>query len=1328
MFVHLAKRIAMPGETSVTKCGWNAVDGYVSAGCADGLVKVLKLEIPETGDARSRGVAGQAQLTKNQTLEGHSNAISSIAWNERFGKLTTADSNGTVIVWVDSAQSEFVQDMLNNRTKNRISDMKWNSTGQMICIGHEDGNVIIGSVEGSRIAGKSLKNNKLAKVEWSPDSRLLLFGFVRGEIHIYDVKLNYLAPIQIFCIREGVPSAEIAGIEWYDGSNGLMSANCKSLVICYENGAMQLMSREDDPSPIILDVDMHVVSIKWNDNGSMLAVAGYQTTGDKTHNFINFYSPWGEHLRSLKVTGKTISDCAWEAHSLRIVIAIDNFIYFANCRLDYKWCYIQDTVIYSFYTCTRPEHIVVFWNTKTNEVHYRYVRNLLGIGGYGSYCCIGALVERIAPPMNNAIADTHVILLCNSIGITIESKYVPFQPVHICVTESYAIISAKSLIYIWGISGFIGSQMVKKQPFEKFIQIDDPATVRQGDELQSSLMANETEDPITSISATDKWFFVARSSGLVLRYSLPACNLMEKIECQFHISKIALNPIATLMSVIDINGNCMLIDLESKEPRDEITNFKKSDVWNVIWAKDLPDSFAIMEKTKISFVRGTETEEAVPCSGYVCDYNNLQVKVVMLDEIMKMHLRGVQAPSSDYITIYDNKLLRDMKTASEKLPLEQVSSLIEKDPHPQLWRALAEEALNHLDIKVAEHAFVKVHDYYGLQFLRRLQQFQGEQLKRAEIAAFLKRDEEVEKIYIHMDRKDLAYQLRRKLGDWFRVVQILQSGTVASDAMQNEAWNELGDFYYDRQQWATAVKYYEQSGNNSQAFHCYALVEDYVALEKLSRSLQENDPLLKPIGDTFATVGLSEQAVDAYKRCNRVQEAVQMCIEFSQWDMGIELARQYNLNDVKSLLTRQAKTLLSQNKPFDAIELYKKSANYLEAAKILYGIAENHSKENRPLLIKKKMYILCGLLIEKYRTAMKTTSRKEKKSTATISASDALQGLLTEETTGSGGVSDTQLIDNVWRPAEAYHFYILAQQQFKANNADGALRSALTLSEYEDIIPVQTIYNLIALCATSCGAFSTASKAFLKLEDDSSINEEDRKEYQKLAFQIFLSHICICHFTMTYTNQQPLHVHNLNKNSLVPWTKSHQNHTYDWNNEQEEYRIPIIQLTPRSDRSYDIEKEKSASIKNHIKIQEPPINDYFKPSLFACLTCFWMIAGIVCLIQSIKIRKILKKNNQQYNDEAKRRSNCLYTNLILTSQPKDKRPVLSGQCPQCSHRINDWCLNCPQCDWRFPPCIVTGRPIIEYAFWICPACKHRALQNEMARLDICPFCHSSVNG
>ena len=38
------------------------------------------------------------------------------------------------------------------------------------------------------------------------------------------------------------------------------------------------------------------------------------------------------------------------------------------------------------------------------------------------------------------------------------------------------------------------------------------------------------------------------------------------------------------MTVIDMNGNCMLIDMENREPRDDLVNFKKSDVWNVVWA------------------------------------------------------------------------------------------------------------------------------------------------------------------------------------------------------------------------------------------------------------------------------------------------------------------------------------------------------------------------------------------------------------------------------------------------------------------------------------------------------------------------------------------------------------------------------------------------------------------------------------------------------------------------------------------------------------------------------------------------------------------------
>ena len=43
-----------------------------------------------------------------------------------------------------------------------------------------------------------------------------------------------------------------------------------------------------------------------------------------------------QHLRTLKVPGKQIYGCSWEGGSLRVALAVDSFIYFANIRPDYK--------------------------------------------------------------------------------------------------------------------------------------------------------------------------------------------------------------------------------------------------------------------------------------------------------------------------------------------------------------------------------------------------------------------------------------------------------------------------------------------------------------------------------------------------------------------------------------------------------------------------------------------------------------------------------------------------------------------------------------------------------------------------------------------------------------------------------------------------------------------------------------------------------------------------------------------------------------------------------------------------------------------------------
>lgn len=53
------------------------------------------------------------------------------------------------------------------------------------------GAVIVGSVDGNRIWGKELRGMQLTHMQWSPDSKVLLFGNSRGEVYIYDSHGTY---------------------------------------------------------------------------------------------------------------------------------------------------------------------------------------------------------------------------------------------------------------------------------------------------------------------------------------------------------------------------------------------------------------------------------------------------------------------------------------------------------------------------------------------------------------------------------------------------------------------------------------------------------------------------------------------------------------------------------------------------------------------------------------------------------------------------------------------------------------------------------------------------------------------------------------------------------------------------------------------------------------------------------------------------------------------------------------------------------------------------------------------------------------------------------
>merc|ERR1711988_1524257 len=104
------------------------------------------------------------------------------------------------------------------------------------------------------------------------------------------------------------------------------------------------------------------------------------------------------------------------------------------------------------------------------------------------------------------------------------------------------------------------------------------------------------------------------------------------------------------------------------------------------------------------------------------------------------------------------------------------------------------------------------------------------------------------------------------------------------------------------------------------------------------------------------------------------------------------------------------------------------------------------------------------------------------------------------------GSSSAKVLDNAWRGAAAYHYYLLAQRQLYSGRMEAAMKTSIRLAEYEDHLDPRDIYSLIALTAYHSNYFGICSRAFIKLETLPSTSQhgtEFTEHIQNLALQIF---------------------------------------------------------------------------------------------------------------------------------------------------------------------------------------------------------------------------------
>jgi len=84
--------------------------------------------------------------------------------------------------------------------------------------------------------------------------------------------------------------------------------------------------------------------------------------------------------------------------------------------------------------------------------------------------------------------------------------------------------------------------------------------------------------------------------------------------------------------------------------------------------------------------RDLQPEEPALSSGYLCHFSNLQIKAVMLDEVMATP----DAPDKDMVLDFETKSLRDARDLITNVGLTEAFSFIEEHPHPRLYKLLAE--------------------------------------------------------------------------------------------------------------------------------------------------------------------------------------------------------------------------------------------------------------------------------------------------------------------------------------------------------------------------------------------------------------------------------------------------------------------------------------------------------------------------------------------------------------------------------------------------------------------------------------------------------------
>lgn len=813
------------------------------------------------------------------------------------------------------------------------------------------------------------------------------------------------------------------------------------LMIAYQGGQIQLMRNESDTQPIVITIELELTTATWFKSGSAFAVAGVKSTG---HNVIVFLTSKGDTIRELEVQGSRINSLSLDSIDTQIAMAIETQFCLAQIIPQFNWAYTKHTLLYSYNNSDGNESTLIYYNHKTEEKRVRTLSNVICVSGNSGNFVIAT----------KSGAEETLISITDTIGVTIATSVISFIPSWVSINQKTIAAADPHHISVW-----------------KYEEEDTPQMIN-------------IDENISTILLRESSLILSMGSHIVT-LEVPSLAEVNKFGIGFACESIVSSSDGNTLALFDASGTLQFFSI--KDGR--VVGPARREIWNMAWADDNPHQFAAIERQKLFVFNDLEPEEPIPSLAHIARFSNLEILCIDLIKLMQDPLN----PGRRLIKRYPTKTLKELRILLATRPqtaIEDIMEFCKKQGYKKLWNELAQAAMLEMNFTLAEKCFLETTNYRGLQFIKRVRAVKDANLQRAQVFSYLGKFDEAQSIYNSMDRLDLAVEMRASVGDFENVIDILGPNQVGNDETVAEAYNNVGDSYMEQSDWITAAENYEASGDYEKLMKCYYMADDFSNLQRLLNKLPTNSPLMLELGRMFVSMGAVKEAANAFMAAGDLGAAVDACARLNNWKMALELTGKGKVAEIKARMNRYANQLIENGQKASAIDFYARSGLGVEAAKILLREGDELLKIGDDFVSSKMCYVFAALQLEKHISGAFDGS---------TTAADRLDGLMKDDEATTSG-----LYSEVWRKAEAVHYYLLAHRMmYRHKWIDALICACHVFEEYSDIIGEDKAAALMAITGMKTRHFGQCSRAMTTLEHYDDFPKERKEKFEDLSIDIF---------------------------------------------------------------------------------------------------------------------------------------------------------------------------------------------------------------------------------